>query len=217
VNLLTSLGNKSSPTPRAPDKCGHSPTLAGDSAPTADSTSGGFLRQIPPLPVTPAVGRLLRQGLRFQKKKIYSMGQAYFRKGKHWRWVAGVLVLALICIVGTTIVFPKNLIFIFPNAAYPKSQTISKKSNSDFTIPYTVVALNSATILETNDAIEKVYEWYINHAWKETYRNQGIGVEKGARINLPLNYALLKSSSIWISQSGNRTKIEVWTGIFLLR
>ena len=29
----------------------------GDSAPTADSASGGFFRHIPPLPVTPAVGR----------------------------------------------------------------------------------------------------------------------------------------------------------------
>jgi len=28
----------------------------GESVPTADSVSGGFVRQIPPLPVTPAVG-----------------------------------------------------------------------------------------------------------------------------------------------------------------
>jgi len=33
----------------------------GDSAPTADSASGGFFRQVPPLPVTLAVG-LLRMG-----------------------------------------------------------------------------------------------------------------------------------------------------------
>ena len=32
----------------------------GDSAPTADSASGGFSRQFPPLPVTPAVGQLAR-------------------------------------------------------------------------------------------------------------------------------------------------------------
>jgi ABC-type multidrug transport system fused ATPase/permease subunit len=31
----------------------------GDSAPTADSASGGFSRQFPRLPVTPAVGRLV--------------------------------------------------------------------------------------------------------------------------------------------------------------
>jgi hypothetical protein len=30
--------------------------LAGKAAPTADSASGGFIRQVPPLPVTPAVG-----------------------------------------------------------------------------------------------------------------------------------------------------------------
>jgi hypothetical protein len=30
----------------------------GDSAPTADLASGGFVRQVPHLPVTPAVGRL---------------------------------------------------------------------------------------------------------------------------------------------------------------
>jgi len=30
----------------------------GDSAPTADSASGSFSRQIPHLPLTPAVGRL---------------------------------------------------------------------------------------------------------------------------------------------------------------
>jgi hypothetical protein len=31
----------------------------GTPAPTADSASGGFVRQIPPLPVTPAVGQLV--------------------------------------------------------------------------------------------------------------------------------------------------------------
>jgi hypothetical protein len=50
------LINKNQPTPRAPDKCGALPALAGKAAPTADSASGGFFRQIPPLPVTPAVG-----------------------------------------------------------------------------------------------------------------------------------------------------------------
>jgi len=34
------------------------PALAGKAAPTADSASGGFFCQVPPLPVTPAVGRL---------------------------------------------------------------------------------------------------------------------------------------------------------------
>jgi hypothetical protein len=47
---------KSGLTPRAPDKCGLSPTLAGKRPQTADSAPGGFIRQIPPLPVTPAVG-----------------------------------------------------------------------------------------------------------------------------------------------------------------
>ena len=45
-------------TPRAPDKCGHSPALSGNLAPTADSASGGFFRQVPPFPVTPAVETL---------------------------------------------------------------------------------------------------------------------------------------------------------------
>jgi len=31
----------------------------GDSAPMVGSASGGFVRQVPPLPVTPAVGRFL--------------------------------------------------------------------------------------------------------------------------------------------------------------
>ena len=39
-----------------PDKCGRLPALSGKAAPTADSASGGFVRQFPPLPVTPAVG-----------------------------------------------------------------------------------------------------------------------------------------------------------------
>jgi hypothetical protein len=51
--------SKTHPTPRAPDKCGHSPTLSGQRPQTADSASGGFVRQIPPLPVTPAVGQPL--------------------------------------------------------------------------------------------------------------------------------------------------------------
>jgi [ribosomal protein S5]-alanine N-acetyltransferase len=51
-------------TPRAPDKCGRSAALSGKAAPTADSASGGFSRQIPPLPVTPAVG--LHIGYRVQ-------------------------------------------------------------------------------------------------------------------------------------------------------
>ncbi len=42
-------------TPRAPDKCGHSPTLSGKWLQKLDSASGGFFRKIPPLPITPAV------------------------------------------------------------------------------------------------------------------------------------------------------------------
>jgi hypothetical protein len=45
------------PTPRAPDKCGLRPHF-GECAPTADSASGDFFRQVPPLPVAPAVGRI---------------------------------------------------------------------------------------------------------------------------------------------------------------
>jgi predicted small secreted protein len=45
-------------TPRAPDKCGHSPTLAAIRPQTADSAPGGFVRQVPRLPVTPDIGRL---------------------------------------------------------------------------------------------------------------------------------------------------------------
>jgi len=145
------------------------------------------------------------------------MEQADFNKGKYWRWSAKVLFLLFLCIAGISIALPKILVFIFPNAIYPTSQSVSKKSNVDFTIPYTLVATNSTIIFETNDTIEQVYDWYIKHGWKETYRNQGIGVEKGISADLPLNCRLLESSSIWISQSGNRTKIEVWTGIFFLR
>ena len=47
---------KSSPTPRAPDKCGPLAALSGSRPQAAASASGGFVRQIPPLPVTPAVG-----------------------------------------------------------------------------------------------------------------------------------------------------------------
>jgi hypothetical protein len=50
---------KNCPTPRAPDKCGALPALSGKATPTADSASGSFSRQIPRLPVTPAVGRFL--------------------------------------------------------------------------------------------------------------------------------------------------------------
>ena len=40
----------------APDKCGALPALAGKRPQTADSASSGFVRHIPHLPVTPAVG-----------------------------------------------------------------------------------------------------------------------------------------------------------------
>ena len=51
-----------------PDKCGRLPALSGKAAPTADSASGGFVRQFPPLPVTPAVSLpLAQQGI---KEKI---------------------------------------------------------------------------------------------------------------------------------------------------
>ena len=49
---------KSKPTPRAPDKCGRSAALSGKRPQEADSASGDFVRQIPHLPVTPAVRRL---------------------------------------------------------------------------------------------------------------------------------------------------------------
>jgi hypothetical protein len=48
---------KTRPTPRSPDKCGHSPNLSGSLPQTADSAAGGFSRQIPTLPVTPTVGQ----------------------------------------------------------------------------------------------------------------------------------------------------------------
>jgi len=51
------LLNKNSPTPRAPDKCGRSAALSGKRPQEAHSASGGFFRQFPRLPVTPAVGR----------------------------------------------------------------------------------------------------------------------------------------------------------------
>jgi hypothetical protein len=53
--------HKTCPTPRAPDKCGRSPTLSGSRPQTADSASGGFVRQFPPLPVTPAVGQFIKR------------------------------------------------------------------------------------------------------------------------------------------------------------
>jgi len=51
---------KSQLTPRAPDKCGALPALSSKRPQTADSASGGFVRQVPPLPVTPAVRRLIQ-------------------------------------------------------------------------------------------------------------------------------------------------------------
>jgi hypothetical protein len=42
----------------APDKCGGFARTF-EAAPMADSASGGFIRQIPILPVTPAVGQFL--------------------------------------------------------------------------------------------------------------------------------------------------------------
>jgi len=54
-----SLKVKNCPTPRAPDKCGPLAALSGQRPQTADSASGGFSRQFPPLPVTPAVGQFL--------------------------------------------------------------------------------------------------------------------------------------------------------------
>jgi hypothetical protein len=41
----------------------------GDSAPTADSASGGFVRQIPRLPVTPAVETV--EKVPFQKHMVW--------------------------------------------------------------------------------------------------------------------------------------------------
>jgi hypothetical protein len=46
------------PTLRAVNKCGPLPTLSGNRPQTADSASGGFVYQIPPLPVKPAVIRV---------------------------------------------------------------------------------------------------------------------------------------------------------------
>jgi hypothetical protein len=40
----------------------------GDSSPTADSASGGFVRHIPRLPVTPAVGRWHRGASKITKR-----------------------------------------------------------------------------------------------------------------------------------------------------
>jgi len=45
---------KTCPTPRALDKCGRLPALSGIRPQAADSAYGGFVRQILPLPVTPA-------------------------------------------------------------------------------------------------------------------------------------------------------------------
>jgi len=53
---------KTCPTPRAPDKCGPLAALLGQWPQTADSASGGFVRQFPRLPVTPAVGLLVNIG-----------------------------------------------------------------------------------------------------------------------------------------------------------
>jgi len=58
---------KSQLTPRAPDKCGALPALSSKRPQTADSASGGFVRQVPPLPVTPAVGCFLAFQVRTQQ------------------------------------------------------------------------------------------------------------------------------------------------------
>jgi hypothetical protein len=48
------------PTPPSP-KVRAFAALSEKAAPTADSASGGFVRQFPPLPVTPAVSHLFRE------------------------------------------------------------------------------------------------------------------------------------------------------------
>lgn len=58
ANDTNSVVSTLRPTPRAPDKCGQTPALSGKRPQTADSASGGFVRQFPRLPVTPAVGWL---------------------------------------------------------------------------------------------------------------------------------------------------------------
>jgi hypothetical protein len=79
---------KSGPTPRAPDKRGHSPTLSGKRPQTADSASGGFIRQIPPLPVTPAVETVekvlfqngaLESGTKSSKSVLFLCSKCRFR------------------------------------------------------------------------------------------------------------------------------------------
>lgn len=49
---------KSRPKQRAPKKCELSPTQSGKRPQKADSASGEFVHQVPPLPVKPAVGSL---------------------------------------------------------------------------------------------------------------------------------------------------------------
>jgi hypothetical protein len=65
------------PTPRAPDKCGPLAALSKSRPQTADSAPGGFVRQVPPLPVTPAVSPLL-----LSKSLVKLNGK---RKSKHYQ------------------------------------------------------------------------------------------------------------------------------------
>ena len=67
------LTNCDSLTPRAPDKCGRSAALSGKRPQTADSASGSFVRQIPPLPVTPAVGHSRTAVACFEQDSVRTM------------------------------------------------------------------------------------------------------------------------------------------------
>lgn len=137
------------------------------------------------------------------------------KKEKYWYWLAGVLILAFLCIACYMILLPKGIIYIFPNVIYPKSQSVSKNSGVAPDLPLTKLFIYSQKNFKTTDNINQVYDWYTKHGWKEVSRNQGIVLENSTSVDLPINCRLMKSSAIGIIQSGHYTEIEIWTSIVL--
>jgi hypothetical protein len=144
------------------------------------------------------------------------MVEADLNKARHRFWSAGILILAFFCIGGISIVLPKSIIYILPNNIYPNSQTVSKISSTGFGIANAIAVTHSTVTFKTVDTINQVYDWYLKHGWRDTYKDQNLGIlSKSVDIPLLLNCRLTKSSTVQIRQSGYHTKIEVWIGIYL--
>jgi hypothetical protein len=144
------------------------------------------------------------------------MKQIDLNKTRYWFRSVGILILAFFCIGSVLVVLSKNIIYIFPNNIYPKSQTVSKISSTGFGIGNAIAVTHSTATFKTVDNINQVYDWYLKHGWQESYKDQDFGrLSENVDIPLLLNYHLTKWNTIEIRQSGYQTKIDVWIGIYL--